>query len=75
MTLYNISFYQVFYSSLIIIIPRENFLALKWYRSINNTKENLYLHKINKTPLNIYKYINKTCLKRNPKKILSVHHI
>ena len=73
MTLCNISFYQIFYSSLIengiIIIPRGKFLALKWYHSIYNTKKNLYLHKINKTPLNIYKYINKTCLKQNQTKL------
>ena len=69
MTLYNISFYQISYSSLIdndiIIIPGGNFLKPTGYHSINNTKIMLYLHKINKTPLNIYKYINKTCLKPN----------
>ena len=28
-----------------------------------------YLHKINKTPLKIHKYINKTCLKQNQTKL------
>ena len=28
-----------------------------------------YLHKINKTPLTIHKYINKTCLKQNQTKL------
>ena len=69
MTLHNISFYQIFYSFLsdngIIIIPGENFLAPKWYHSINITQKNLYLRKINKTLLNTYKYINKTWLKQS----------
>ena len=47
----------------IIIIPQENRLVPKLYHSINNTKIVLetkhYLHKINKTPFNMYKYINK----------------
>ena len=44
-------------------MARGKFLVPTWYHSINNTKIVIYLDKINKTPLNIYRYINKTCLK------------
>ena len=82
----NINFYHIFCISLIgngiIIIPQGKRLASKWCHSINNAKIVLEtkhcLHKINKTPLNIHKYINKTCLKQNQtklKKTLSVHYI
>ena len=72
----NISFYHIFCISLIsneiIIIPQGKFLAPKCYHSINKAKivleTNHYLHKINKTPLKIHKYINKTCLKQNQNK-------
>ena len=53
----------------IIIIHQEKFLAPKWYYSINKTQTNLYLHKINKTLLNIYKYINKTWLRQKQTKL------
>ena len=73
----NISFYHIFCISLngneIIIIPQGKFLAPKWCHSINNAKIVLetkhYLHKINKTPFKIHKYINKTCLKQNQTKL------
>ena len=77
----NISFYHIFCIFLIgneiIIIPQGKFLTPKWCHSINNaknseTKQNKtkhYLHKINKTPLKIHKYINKTCLKQNQTKL------
>ena len=73
----NISFYHIFCISLfgkdIIMIPRGKFLAPKWCHSINNVKIVLetkhYLHKINKTPLKIHKYINKTGLKQNQTKL------
>ena len=52
MALNNISFYQAFYSSLIdneiIIIPREKFVAPKWYHSINNTKQIFTFMKLTK---------------------------
>ena len=73
----NISLYHIFCISLIgneiIIIPQGKFLAPKCYHSINKAKIVLetkyYLHKINKTPLKIHKYINKTCLKQNQTKL------
>ena len=73
----NISFYHIFCISLtgneIIIIPQGKFLAPKWCHRINNAKIVLetkyYLHKTNKTPLKIHKYINKTCLKQNQTKL------
>ena len=44
-------------------MAKGKFLVPRWYHSINNIKIVIYLDKINKTPLNIYRYINKTCLK------------
>ena len=73
----NISFYHIFCISLtgnvIIIIPQGEFLAPKWCHTINNAKIVLetkhYLHKINKPPVKIHKYVNKTYLKQNQTKL------
>ena len=43
--------------------------------SINNTKKEIYPHKIDKTLLNIYKYINKTCLKQNQTKLKKKNYV
>ena len=71
-TLRNTNFYQIFCSFICqedsyysdILLPRGKFLAPKWYHGINNTKVVIYLDKINKSPLSIYRYINRTCLKQ-----------